>query len=79
MKYKLDRRKFIEYIDRYEPLTEWLLGLKDDLIKSGESIITVQNILDNCLDAIPGELLVPPIPDTVNAYDCELIYIQDES
>ena len=79
MKYKLDRRKFIEYVDKYEPLPEWMSNVKEDLIKGGEFIFTAQDLLDSCLDEIPGELLVPPISYIVSSEDCELIYIQDES
>lgn len=72
-KYKLDRKKFIEY---YPIGIHGMIDydqVKNDLIKGSEFILSAQDILDS-MDFIAGKLVGEPL--NVKASDCELIYTE---
>ncbi len=71
IKPKLDRRDLVNHnIEIILRLTQ-IDRIRDNLIKSGEFIITAEDILE-AIDTIPGPLVDRDSP--VKAKDCQIVY-----
>ena len=73
LKYKLDRKKFIEYYPLQVLAKIDYDQVRNDLIKGSEFILTAQDILDDMV-YVEGSLVGQENP--VFACDCELTYNQ---
>ena len=80
-KLNLNRKKFIKWCSLRCFLEDNRLQIVDDLVKSGEYIITAEDLLNNIqFSIIPTTLLEGYTGDKkyVNSTDCKLIYIQED-
>jgi len=72
--YQLDRKQFIEWY----PAEVWKMldpmGVRQDLIKGGEFILSAQDVLDS-MQFVSGKLV--GAPGDVLAKNCELVYNQE--
>ena len=72
-KYKLDRKKFIEYY----PVEIWgmleISQVTDDLIKGSEFVLTAEDILEK-VEWVEGKLLSTPVQGVIYYTNIELTY-----
>ena len=79
--YKIDRRKFIQWVyDTYPLRLIRILDIKNNLIESGEYILTAEDMLAEFIE-VPAYLVVGIDKSnirgvvSVNASGCELIFV----